>query len=115
MTLGTVDTTDLTNYGLTHIGLMAGVLYRFIKHDFSPYVEAEGGMGYMFADELIANIPRKIDGLSEVKMSVAATVGILIPVSEKVDVDLSGRYCTTFIEKGFSTMSAHVGLCYALK
>lgn len=115
MTLGTVDTLDLTNYGLTNIGLMAGVLYRFIKHEFSPYVEVEGGMGYLFADELIANVPRKIDGLSEVKMSAAASLGVLIPVNEKIDIDVSGRYCTVFVGKGFYTMTAHVGLCYALK
>jgi len=115
MSLGEVDTLDLSNYGLTHIGLTAGVLYRFLKHDTSPYITAEGGMGYMFIDEVISNIPRKIEGLSEVKMSVAAAAGVLINVNEKIDIDLSGRYCTTFIEQGFSTLSAHVGLCYALK
>jgi opacity protein-like surface antigen len=115
MNLGTVDTTDLTNYGLTHIGFLGGVLYRFIKHGWTPYVQAEGGMGIMFADELIANVPRKIDGLSEVKVSFAGTAGVMIPVSENIDVDISGRYHYTYVDAGFSAVAGHVGVVYSLR
>ena len=115
MTLGQVDSTDLSDYGLTHIGVMIGLRYRLIKHDISPYIEGEGGMGYMFADQVVANMPRKIEGLSQVKMSVAGSFGILIPINDKIEGDVGGRYCATFIEQGFNTMSAHVGLVWALK
>lgn len=115
LNLGVVDTADFSNYGLTHVGIMASVQYRFIKHGWSPYVEIEGGMGMLFADELIANQPRRIDGLSDVKLSAGGVFGVLIPLGPVVDVDISGRYQSTFVENGFTTLAAHVGIVYAFK
>ena len=69
----------------------------------------------LFADELIANQPRRIDGLSEVKVSVAAVAGVLIPLNPIIDVDINARYQNTFVTDGFNTIAAHVGIVYALK
>ncbi len=114
MTLGTVDTIDYTGFGLTHIGLLGGVQYRFLKHGWSPYVEGEVGMGIMFADKEVANIPQRIDELTEVKFSYAGVVGVLIPLSERVNLDLAGRYQITFVSGNFTSMAAHAGIQYAL-
>lgn len=115
MTLGITDSAGNADYGLTHVGILGGALYRFNKHGWTPYVQAEGGMGIMFADETIDNIPRAIDGLSEVKVSFAGSAGVLIPVSETIDLDLSGRYHYTYVDDGFSAVAAHVGVVYALR
>lgn len=115
MNLGFVDTTGTDGYGLTHVGIMAGAMYRFLKHGWTPYVQAEGGMGIMFADKVIENIPRTIDGLSEVKVSFAGSAGVLIPISEAIDLDVNGRYHYTYVDEGFSAVAAHVGVVYALR
>jgi len=114
MTLGTVDTIDYTGFGLTHIGLLGGVQYRFLKHGVSPYVEGEVGMGIMFADKEVANIPQRIDELTEVKVSVAGVVGLLIPISERVNLDVAGRYQITYVSGNFTSIAAHAGIQYAL-
>lgn len=115
MTLGITDSSGDASYGLSHVGVLAGAMYRFNKHGWTPYIQGEGGLGIMFADEEIDNIPRKIDGLSEVKFSLAGTAGVLIPVSETIDLDLSGRYHYTYVDDGFSAVAAHVGVVYALR
>lgn len=114
MTLGQVDSIDYSGFGLTHIGLLGGIQYRFLKHGWSPYVEGELGMGIMFVDTEIGNVPQRIDELTEVKFSYAGVVGVLIPVSDRVNVDLSGRYQLTFVSGNFSTIAAHAGIQYAL-
>jgi len=114
MTLGQTESFDYTGFGLTHIGLLGGIQYRFIKHGWSPYVEGELGMGIMFADTEIGNVPQRIDELTEVKFSYAGAVGVLIPVSERVNVDVSGRYQITFVSGNFSSVAAHAGIQYAL-
>ena len=68
LNLGVVDTSDFSNFGLTHVGILASGQYKFKKHGWSPYLEGEIGMGMLFADELIANQPRRIDGLSEYRI-----------------------------------------------
>lgn len=115
MTLGQVDTVDFTGFGVTHVGLYADMRYRPLKHGWSPYAEIEGGMGFAFADQVVANQPIRIDGLSEVKASVGTTVGVLIPLGEQVEADVSGRWFTTFLEDGFSMLGVQAGIAYALK
>ena len=114
MTLGQVDSIDFSGFGLTHIGLLGGVQYRFIKHGWSPYVEGEVGMGIMFADTEIGNVPQRIDELTEVKFSYAGVVGVLIPISDRVNIDVSGRYQITFVSGNFTSIAAHAGIQYAL-
>lgn len=114
MELGKKDTVDYTQSGLTHVGLTTGIQYNFFNNGVTPYIELEGGMGYLFADEVIANVPVLTDDLTIVKLSAAVAIGILIPVNEKVDIDVSGRYCVTAVPNGFTTLSAHVGAIFAL-
>jgi hypothetical protein len=114
MVLGKKDTVDYSQYGLTHIGLTTVIQYKLFKYGITPYAELEGGMGYLFADELIANMPVLINDLTIVKLSAAVAIGILIPVNEGVDIDVSGRYCITAVPNGFSTLAAHVGATFAL-
>lgn len=114
MELGKKDTVDYSKNGLTHIGLTAVVQYKLFKYGITPYAELEGGMGYLFADEVIANMPVLIDDLTIVKLSAAAAIGILIPINEGVDIDVSGRYCATAVPNGFSTLAAHIGATFAL-
>jgi hypothetical protein len=116
MTLGMVDSVDLGSYSLTHVGMYVDVQYRILKNGVSPYVEVEGGLGYVFANEVIANQPRPISGLSEVKASVGAVVGVLIPISEQVEADVAGRYFSTFVTNGgFSMLGVHAGIVYNLR
>ncbi len=116
LALGTVDTVDLGNYSLTHVGMYLGVLYKPLKHGWSPYAEVEGGLGYVFANEVIANQPRPISGLSEVKVSAAASIGVTIPVSEQIEADVAGRYFHTFVTNGgFSMLGVHAGIVYSLR
>lgn len=118
MQLGTVvdagDTLDFSDFGLTHVGIVGGLQYRFFKHDFSPYVAGEAGLGIVFADMEVGNVPQRIDGLSEVKFSYALSAGVLIPLNETIDIDVYGRYQTTFTTDRLTALSAHVGVVYAL-
>lgn len=118
MQLGSVidagDTLDFSNYGITHIGILGGLQYRLFKHGVTPYVSAEGGLGIVFADEQVGGVPQRIDGESEVKFSYAVSAGVMIPISETIDIDVSGRYHTTFTSDSFTATAAHVGVIYAL-
>ncbi len=115
MTLGETTLNNFTGYGLTHVGLYLNALYRPFKHGISPYLQIDGGMGYMFADESVANQPVPISGLAEVQSSVSASLGILIPVSDVMNADVSGRWFTTFVEREFSMVGVHAGIVYALR
>jgi len=114
MGMGTVDTTDFTDYTFTHVGITANGQLRFNKHGWTPYVEGEAGMGLAFASIKVSQVPQRIDDLSEVRLSVAGMVGVLIPVSERLDVDVAGRYQTTFMTQRFDTIGAHLGLVFTL-
>jgi hypothetical protein len=114
MGLGTVDTVDYSQYTLTHVGILLSAQFRFFKHGWTPYVEGDAGMGLLFGSRKIDQVPQRVDDLSEVRFSVAGAVGVLIPVSDVVDVDLAGRYQTTFTSQRFDTFAAHVGIVYAL-
>ena len=114
MRLGTVDTADYTEYSLTHVGILANAQFRLNKHGWTPYIEGEAGMGLVFASIDVAKVPQKVDDLSEVKISVGGLLGVLIPLGTKVDLDIAGRYQTTFLSQRFDTFGAHVGIVFAL-
>ena len=114
LSLDSVDGVDFSDLSLTHVGIMAGAQYRFLKHGWSPYVEGEVGMGLVFASVAIDQVPQKIDGLSEVKFSAAGLVGVLIPLSRTIDVDVAGRWQSTFLDNRLDIISAHLGIVYAI-
>lgn len=115
LSLGQTATENYSDYILTHVGLYGNVLYRPLKRGWSPYAEVEGGMGFMFANTVIANHPIKIDDLSEVRASTGVSVGFLVPLSDVVDANVAGRWFTTFVDKGFEMTGIHVGIVYAMK
>lgn len=114
MTLGTVGNDDLSDFAVTMYQMMANARWRFVKHGWTPWVEGQAGMTYLEADMLVSNVPRRIDGVSEVNPAVAGLVGIQIPVSEKLDVDVYGRYTWTFADDAIGTIGIHAGVVYAL-
>lgn len=115
MTLGKTAAYDYSDYGLTHVGIYATTMYRLRSNSIEPYVSVDAGMGLIFADEVVANQPIKIDGLNEVSLSVGVTAGILVPISEVMDADVSGRWFRTYTFDQISMLGVQAGIVYALR
>lgn len=112
--LGNPPSGDFSNYSATYYQLLATITWRTFKHGWSPYIQCEGGLGFLNLDEVVANMPTPIAGASDVQGSLGASVGVLIPLSEVLDVDVSGRYNYAFIENGYSVLGVHLGVVYQL-
>lgn len=115
VSLGKTASADLSDFGITHVGLYGTFMYRLLRQGWTPYAQLDAGMGFVFADQIIENQPVRIDGLSEVKVSYAASVGLLVPVSDRVDADVSCRWFHTFVTNGYSMLGVQAGIVYALQ
>lgn len=96
-----IDNVGHTN-SLTVLQMMAQVRLRPIKHGFSPYLDLEGGMCY-------------VSHVDVVLPCLAAAVGVQIPISERVDIDVRVR--TSWAPKANAEVlitAFHVGFVYAL-
>jgi len=113
MGLGKTDTADYSSFGLTNVGLIASIKYRFAKHGWSPYVRIDGGMGYVFEDKTLDN-NLKIEGLTAVKINLGASAGVEIPLSDRLNLDIYARYSTTYITPVLQSLSGHLGIVYVL-
>ncbi len=112
--LGVVDTADYSAYAATFYQILATVQWRAFKHGWSPYIQVEGGLGFMNLDEMIGNMPVKIPGASAVRGSVGALLGVLIPLSNQLDIDVSGRWNYSFIADGYTLTGVNAGVVYSL-
>lgn len=116
--LGTTPTgTDLSTFDLTMYQIHAMSRLRFLKHGWSPYVEAELGMSFLTISQEVANMPRRIDGLEDVRPSVAAAIGVQVPVNETVDIDVRGRFTFTRadVDDDFGTAGIAAGIVWKLR
>lgn len=105
---------DYSQLGATYYQLLATVTWRAFKHGWSPYVQAEGGLGFLNIDEVIGNQIIRVEGASSVRPAIGGSVGVLIPLSEILDIDIAGRYSHGFIGDGFSVAGVHAGVVYQL-
>ncbi len=112
--LGNPSSGDLSSYSATYYQVLATITWRPIKHGWSPYIQGEGGLGFLNLDEEVGNMPIPIEGASAVQGSVGASLGVVIPLSDALDVDVHGRYNFAFIESGYSVVGVHVGVVYLL-
>lgn len=112
--LGSSPYGDLSEYAATYYQILATVTWRAFKHGWSPYAQVEGGLGFINLDELVANVPIKVDGVSAVRGSVGGSVGVLVPVSSALDVDVSGRYSYLFTTNRYALTGVHIGVAYLL-
>lgn len=93
-------------------GMSAVVNYRFIKHGFTPYLGAEVGFSYLtVADSLAGNASMK----PNLSYALTASAGLLFPLSEKVEVDVAGRYIHSGIGGGLTLIGGALGLRYRLQ
>lgn len=93
-------------------GMSALTNYRLIKHGFTPYVGAEVGFSYLtVADSLASNAAMK----PNLSYAVSVSAGLLIPLSDRVEVDVAGRYCHTGIGGGLALIGGALGLRYRLQ
>jgi opacity protein-like surface antigen len=112
--LATTSGTEIEDYSVTFYQILATVQWKLFKHGFTPYLQAEGGLGFLNLDEMIGNVPVRVEGASTVRSSAGASLGVLIPVSDMLDVDVSGRYSHTFVDDGYGLAGVHVGVVYCL-
>jgi hypothetical protein len=105
--------TELRMYDPASVfGMNAVVTYRPLKHGFTPYVAAELGFGSLSVpDALVGN--KHVS--PQLGFSIAGTLGFLLPVSEKLDVDLAARYAQTAIGGGLTQVNGLLGLRYRLR
>lgn len=92
-------------------GMNAVFTYRPLKHGFSPYVAAELGFGSLSVPDALVDNKHVSPQLG---FCVAGTLGLLLPVSEKLDIDLAGRYAATAIGGGLNQLNGVLGLRYRL-
>lgn len=105
--------TEISMYDPASVfGMNAVVTYRPLKHGFSPYVAAELGFGSLSVPDALMGNKRVSPQLG---LSVAGTLGFLVPVSEKLDVDLAARYANTAIGGGLTQVNGLLGLRYRLR
>lgn len=112
--LGVVDTNDYSAYALDVYQLELSARWRFIKHGFSPFVGVNAGASIMIINTEIYGVRQKVDGLGEVRPMTAIRAGVLIPVSDQVNIDVHGRFSWTFVDQGYGTSALHVGFTYEM-
>lgn len=113
--LGFSDTSARTpEFSFTHYQMMLTATYHFIKNGVTPYIQAEGGLGVLTAEELINNVSVPLEHESMVQAGVATSVGLLIPLNDKFELDIHGRIAWSFIANGYGTTGIHAGIIYAL-
>jgi hypothetical protein len=112
--LGIADTNDFSAYALDVYQLELKARWRFIKHGFSPFVGIDAGASILLISTEIGGVQQKVDGLGEVRPMTAARAGVLIPVSDAVNLDVHARYSWTFVDKGYGTAAVHVGFTYEM-
>ena len=106
-------TTDANLYDPASVfGMNAVVTYRPLKHGLTPYVAAEIGFGSLSVPDALA---RNKYVLPQIGISIAGTAGFLVPVAEKVDIDLAARYGQTSIGGGLTQVNGLLGLRYRLR
>lgn len=106
---------DLSEYMTTFYQLLAAVRYSVFKHGWTPYLHVEGGLGFLNLNKVVNNMPIRLDDVSAVRASFGGSVGVLIPVSDVLDVDVSGRYSYAAIDDGYTLIGLHAGVTYALR
>ena len=93
-------------------GMSAIATYRFIKHGFTPYVSAEAGFVFLtLPDSLVGR--KHLE--KQLGVSIAATAGFLVPISEKVEIDAAARYAQSTAGGGLSQLNGVLGLRYRLR
>ncbi len=105
---------DFSKYMTTYYQLLATVRYSMFKHGWTPYLKAEAGLGYITLSEVVNNMPIRLDDVSAVRGSFGGSVGVLIPLSDVLDVDISGRYSYAAIDDGYALLGVHAGVSYTL-
>jgi len=86
--------------------------YRLFKHGLTPYVAAEFGFGSLSVPDALVENQHVSPQLG---FSVAGALGFLLPVSEKLDLDLAARYCQIAIGGGLTQLNGLLGLRYRLR
>jgi len=112
--LGMTDSNDFSAFAMDVYQLELKTRWRFIKHGFSPFAGLDAGASFMSINTEIGGVRQKVDGLGEVRPMLAVRAGVLIPISEQVDLDVHGRFSWTFIDQGYSTSAIHIGMVYEL-
>lgn len=106
---------DFSDYMTTYYQLLASVRYSIFKHGWTPYIQAEGGFGFLALNKVVNNMPIRIDEVSAVRGSYGGSLGVFVPISDAIDVDVSGRYTFAAIDDGYSLLGVHAGVSYALR
>ena len=106
---------DFADYMTTYYQLLATIRDSVFKHGWTPYAQAEGGLGFLALNKLVNNMPIRLDEVSAVRGSFGASLGVLIPISDVMDVDVSGRYSYAAIDDGYALLGIHAGVSYALR
>lgn len=106
---------DFADYMTTYYQLLATIRYSVFKHGWTPYAQAEGGLGFLALNKVVNNMPIRLDEVSAVRGSYGASLGVLIPISDVMDVDVSGRYSYASIDDGYALLGVHAGVSYTLR
>lgn len=112
--LGSTSSGDYSQHAATYYQILLTATWKAFKHGWSPYIQTEGGLGFLNLDEVLVNMPNRVEGASSVRLAVGGSVGVLIPLSDVVDIDIAGRYNFAFISDGYSIAGIHVGVVYQL-
>lgn len=115
MSVHGVDNIAVDNVALTVYQLVATARFRAFRHGWSPYVDTEAGMSFVSLSARQDGVSRAIDGLDEVRALVGTRLGIEVPISERVSLDVAGRFSWTFIDEGFGIAALHAGIVYELR
>jgi hypothetical protein len=109
-----VPDNDLSTYQL-----MASVRYRLFKHDWTPYVQVEGGLALTESLTQATLAPPQpsaatlLPDLGSVTAAYGARLGVYIPMGDRFDIDVHGRWSHTDLNGGLQHIALHVGLVYA--
>lgn len=93
---------DYPDRSITILQMMAMVRLRMFKHEFTPYADLEAGMCYLTSPD-------------QVRPCLAAAIGVQIPVSRRVDIDVRIRTSwAPFTNDELTIASFHLGFVFAL-
>ena len=92
--------------------ITATATWRMLKHGWSPYVGAEGGFGFVSPPDTLSSNPVFTTTLGA---SYGVHLGTFIPLSERLDLSVSGRWMTLSTSTPLNLTLVSVELVYRIQ
>lgn len=92
--------------------ITATATWRPFKHGASPFLGVEGGFGFLSPPDSLASLPAFESTLGA---AYGAHLGISVPLSERLEINASGRWMRLATSTPLDLLSVSLGLMYRIQ